>query len=459
MKKFLILFPCLLMTIFMSVRALGQNYDQSFDDILRTQLTAESPGGTVLVAKQGKVIYKKSFGKANLELDVAMKPEHVFRIGSVTKQFTASAILKLAEEGKLSLADSITKFIKNYPTNGHTITIEHLLTHTSGIKNYSSLNKFNVDAKRRDSTPQELVDFFKNEPMDFPPGTDYRYSNSGYILLGYIIEIISGKTYADYINENFFKPLAMKSSFYDHSSAIIPNRVPGYTKRNGHFENSDYLSMTLPYSAGSLLSNVEDLFIWYEALLNNRILSRQVLETAHTPHRLGNGRSIDYGYGWRLGNIQESYTIRHGGLVNGFATFSVYLPIEKVFVAIFSNCDCSQNLEYPASKMAAIVLGKPYDLKAIDLSAKEMGYYQAVYKPKYYNDQRIIAYEDGKLFYYKKGGSKSQLFPVERDKFSLENSLSTLEFERDLSGNITGFNIKSTESPVAWIRTDEAMER
>jgi len=139
MKTSLTLFLCPLLTIFMSVNGLCQNYDEPFDTILRTQLSAESPGGTALVAKGGKIIYKKSFGKADLELDVAMNPNHVFRIGSITKQFTASAILKLVEEGKLSLSDTITKFIKDYPMNGHAITVEHLLTHTSGIKNYTSL--------------------------------------------------------------------------------------------------------------------------------------------------------------------------------------------------------------------------------------------------------------------------------------------------------------------------------
>src|SRR5688572_1742743 len=142
MKTSLTLFLCPLLTIFMSVNGLCQNYDEPFDTILRTQLSAESPGGTALVAKGGKIIYKKSFGKADLELDVAMNPNHVFRIGSITKQFTASAILKLVEEGKLSLSDTITKFIKDYPMNGHAITIEHLLTHTSGIKNYPSLSRF-----------------------------------------------------------------------------------------------------------------------------------------------------------------------------------------------------------------------------------------------------------------------------------------------------------------------------
>jgi CubicO group peptidase (beta-lactamase class C family) len=436
----------------MPVNGLGQNYDESFDDLLK-KLSAESPGGTALVAKNGKILYRKSFGKADLELGVPMEPHHVFRIGSVTKQFTASAILKLAEEGKLSLSDTITRFIKDYPLTGHTITIEHLLTHTSGIKNYTSLSSFDKEVRRKDFTPEELVNFFKHEPMDFPPGTDYRYSNSGYILLGYIIELISGKTYAKYISENFFQPLGMKNSFYDNSSAIIPNRVSGYQKRNDHFENSDYLSMTLPYSAGSILSNVDDLFIWYDALMHNKVLSKESLRKAHTPYKLTNGRITGYGYGWDLGNIQGSPTIKHVGRINGFVAYTVYLPLEKIFVAIFSNCDCTDNLENPASKMAAIMLNKPYPWNTIERSPKELESFQAVYKSTY-EGQKIIAFEDGRLVYFSKGGSKTQLLSYDRDKFFIESSLTTLEFERNSGGEIISFNLNGPGIPSLWRRTD-----
>ncbi|MBX3239811.1 MAG: serine hydrolase [Chitinophagaceae bacterium] len=451
MKTLLILSLCLFHAIFMSINGFGQNYEGAIDAILRAQLSTESPGGTALVVKDGKVLYKKAFGKADLELEVAMKPDHIFRIGSITKQFTASAILKLAEEGRLSLSDTITRFIKDYPMNGHAITIEHLLTHTSGVKNYTSLGKFNMEVRRKDFTSGELIDFFKNEPMDFPPGTDYRYSNSGYVLLGYIIELVSGKTYAEYIRENFFKPLGMEKSFYDNTSAIIPGRVSGYQRRNDHFENSDYLSMTLPYSSGSILSNIEDLFVWYDALMNNQVLNRESLEKAHTSYKLSDGRLTGYGYGWESGNVQGSPTIKHVGRINGFVTYCVYLPMEKIFVAIFSNCDCTDNLENPASRMAAIVLNKPYQWNAIGLTVKEFESYQAVYESAY-EGQKIIGFEDGRLLYFSKGGSKTQLVPFEKDKFFIENSLTTLEFNRDSKGSIISFTSKSTGLSVTWNR-------
>lgn len=456
MKNALTLLLCPILIAFSSINCLSQQMEEEFDRIL-TEFSNESPGVTALVAKEGKVIYRKSFGKANLELDVVMKPDDVFRIGSITKQFTATAILKLAEEGKLSLHDEITKFIPDFPTHGHQVRIEHLLTHTSGIRNYTSVSKWTAEIRRKDLTPKELIDLFKDEPMDFVPGEDYRYSNSGYILLGYIIEVVTGKPYAAYIDENFFQPLNMKHSYYDNPSLIIPDRVAGYQKRNGKYENADYLSMTLPYAAGSLVSNTDDLLTWYEGLMTGKVVHKASLEKAHTSYKLKNGRSTGYGYGWNIGNIQGSATIRHDGRVNGFVTFALYLPVEKIFVAILSNCDCTDNPEIPASKIAAMLLGKPYQWSGISVQARDMENYQGVYKSDY-EGQKIIAYEDGRLLYFSKGGSKAQLVPVEKDKFLLENSLTVLAFGRNTAGKISSFESRETGLPVAWTRTTEEIK-
>jgi len=205
-----------------------QNTENPYDILLSEQFPADGPGCVALVAKEGEVIYRKAFGMANLELDVPLKPENVFRIGSITKQFTSCAIMKLIEEGKLSLEDDITDHIADFPTSGHTITIEHLLTHTSGIKSYTSIQHLMVEYVRKDLTPIEAIDLFKNEPMDFEPGEQYLYNNSAYFILGYIIELVSGQTYEEYIDENFFQPLGMENSYYGNTSRIIPNRAAGY---------------------------------------------------------------------------------------------------------------------------------------------------------------------------------------------------------------------------------------
>ena len=174
-----------------------------FDQLLSDKFKSNETGGTALVARKGQIIYKKAFGMANLELNIPMQTENVFRIGSITKQFTAIAILQLMEQGKLDLQDDITKFIPDYPTHGHKITIEHLLTHTSGIQSYTGMKDFDA-ISRLDKKPEELIAYFKNQPMEFAPGTKWNYNNSGFFLLGYIIEKVTGKTYPEYVEEKIF---------------------------------------------------------------------------------------------------------------------------------------------------------------------------------------------------------------------------------------------------------------
>lgn len=425
----------------------GQSQEREIDALLTRAFPSAGPGAAVLVAKANKVVYRKAFGKANLELNVALKPDHIFRIGSITKQFTACAILKLAEQGKLSLQDRITKFIRDYPIAD--ITIEHLLTHTSGIN--TGAGAWTPETRKRDVAPQALIDSFKHQPSDFLPGAGFRYNNNGYVLLGYIIEQVSGMSYERYISENFFKPLGMKNSGYDNTSSIIPGRISGYQKDNETYKNADFLSMTQPYSAGSILSTVEDLYHWNKALMAGKIISRESLKRAQTSHQLSNGKLTGYGYGWWLGNIQGSPDIKHDGLINGFSTFAVYLPQEKVFVAIFTNCG-NNNPEIIASKIAGITIGKPYHTNEIGLPIEQLKSYAAIYESAT-EGQRTVSYEDGRLLYFTKGGSKEQLIPFGDDKFYFENSLSIIEFLKKKDGDISALVSEAAGKTVTFIRT------
>src|SRR6056297_876104 len=288
-----------------------QKPETQFEEIIKEKYKADEPGAAVLVAKNDDVIYRKAFGMADLELDVKMKSEMVFEIGSVTKQFTAISILMLMEEDKLSLEDDITKYIEDYPTHGHTITIHHLLTHTSGIKSYTSMKEWQ-EKWRKDYEPKEFIDFFKYEPMNFAPGEEFSYNNSAYFLLGYIIEKVSGKTYPEFIEQNIFKPLEMNNSYYGSQKKIIENRAPGYQKKD-EFVNAEYLSLTQPYSAGSIMSTVNDLYKWHKALHDYKLVEKETLEKAFSNYTLNNGEKINYGYGWFINEINGSSTIEHGG--------------------------------------------------------------------------------------------------------------------------------------------------
>jgi len=219
------------------------------DKMLSEQYRGDRPGATVLISKYGDIIYRKAFGMANLELGVKMKPNMIFEVGSITKQFTAAAILQLAEIGQLNLDDEITEFFPDYPMRGFSITIHHLLTHTSGIANYTDLKGWE---SKIDYTPRQFIDFFKNQPMDFAPGESYRYNNSAYYLLGFIIEVVTGYSYPDYLQRFIFDPLRMRNTYYGSRTKTIKNRAFGYQLYGNEYINTGYITFTPPYAAGGI---------------------------------------------------------------------------------------------------------------------------------------------------------------------------------------------------------------
>lgn len=435
-------------TTFLSAQDLSSKIDQ----LLSSQFPSDGPGCTAIVAKGDQVLYRKAFGMAHLELDVPMKPEHVFRIGSITKQFTGAAILKLEESGKLSVKDDITKYLPGYPTQGHTITIEHLLTHTSGIRSYTDMPEFG-GVMRTDKSPEEFIAFFKDQPMDFAPGEKWQYNNSGYFLLGVIIEKVSGMSYDKYIEETFFKPLGMSHSHYGHNAPVFKNRVAGYTLSNDGVVNCDMLSMDLPYAAGSLLSNVDNLYTWYRAVMNGKVLSKKSMEKAHTAYRLSDGSATQYGYGWFLGDIQGSPTIEHGGGINGFITASIYLPKEQVFVAVFSNNE-GNSPDVVARKIAGLAIGKPYEWTKISMPEQELAQYVGNFESEDGSQMRSITLENGQLFSQRSGGTKFLIYPYAKDKFFFDESITTLEFNR-AGGKIESVTAYAASGKETWRKTDK----
>ena len=324
--------------------------------VLDAAFPADGPGGTAIIVRNGEIIYQAGHGLASVELGVEMQPKHIFRIGSITKQFTAMAILKLMEENKLKLEDALSKFVPDFP-RGDSITVRHLLNHTSGIKSYTGMAQWNEETRLKDFSVKELIAFFKEETPDFPVGDKWSYNNSGYILLGAIIEVVSGESYANYLENVFFKPLGLENTYYDYTLKIIPNRIPGYTPGILGLQNTPYLSMTQPYAAGSLLSTVADLSKWYHALANGKVVSDESLGLALEPATMNDGSTRDYGFGLSFGQDNGSPYFGHGGGVNGFATDSRYYPNEQLFVAVFSNSNGNNPTE-PMLGLIQLALGK-----------------------------------------------------------------------------------------------------
>lgn len=426
MKKSIhLLFLISALLLFDAVHLRAQDYNTIFDNLLTKKYKADHPGATVLISKKGKVLYHKAFGLANLELNIPMKTDHVFEIGSITKQFTAVAILMLEEQGKLSVDDEITKFLPDYPTKGKKITIHHLLNHTSGIKSYTSMNLSEIAAL--DKTPTELIDYFKNEPMDFDPGTKWQYNNSGYIILGYIIEKLSHQTYEDFVEQNIFTPLQMTNSRYGHKYEIIKNRASGYQPSEQGYVNADYLSMTLPYAAGSLMSTVEDLDKWQKGLNTNVLLKNENLKKAFQNTKLNNGKPTYYGYGWTVNEINGTPTIEHGGGIFGYTSYRVYVPESDVNVVILTNSNGNAPTDI-CIQLASILINKPYgNNTTVNLENKDLKKLTGVYE---FEDgaSRVITLKENQLYSQRDGGQNFKIFPKSKSTFYFTDSFSEIEF-------------------------------
>lgn len=415
---------------------------RAMDDLLLKVFKPDQPGAAVIAVRKGKVLLRKGYGLADLEFGIPIEPDMVFRIGSVTKQFTAAAILMLEEQGKLSVTDPITRFLPDYPTQGRQITIEHLLTHTSGIRSYTSMPEWQP-LWRKDFALGELIDFFKNQPMDFAPGERWLYNNSGYVLLGAIIEKASGRTYEQFVQENIFDRLGMKHSFYDRTERIIPRRVRGYQRSAHGYQNAPYLSMTQPYAAGSLASSVDDLALWNEALWSNRLLKKETLARAHTPYVLKDGRATKYGYGWTIASYGSHRTVEHSGGINGFACYVLSMPDDGVFTAVLTNGSAGPGVmpERLAVQLAAIAIGEPVtEPRAITLTAEQLERYAGIYA---LHDNREISVrrEEDQLYLQRGGGSRSPIRPLSETEFFIPDSFDRVVFSADAAGRIIGLEL------------------
>ncbi|MGN7788042.1 serine hydrolase domain-containing protein [Niabella sp. 22666] len=354
MKKPLL--ACFTLLLYITLNA-QQSLEQRLDSLMNASVKPEQPGCALLVSKGGSILYNKAFGKASTELDVPLKPDMVFKIASITKQFSAVAILQLVAQGKISLADSIQQYIPDFPVKSGTIRIQHLLTHTSGIPDYMQLDFKTPYLERRDFKPAQLIDSFKTFPLEFQPGTQYRYSNSGYYLLGYIIEKVTGKSYQAYIHDRLLKPLGLRHTYFDSTGTIIPNRVNGYRREGTVYKNADFWSPTIAYAAGGLFSTTEDLHQWMQGLLGFGILPKEYLDKAWTANILAGGVKTSYGYGWQVNEVNGLRSVEHGGHMNGFTSNLVYYPDEKVTISLLFN-DEDAPRDNLSRLVSEIVLGK-----------------------------------------------------------------------------------------------------
>lgn len=450
-KKLLVVFTNLVLLLGLSLATYAQapatngKLAATFNAELEKAFKPNEPGAAVIVVKDGQVIFRKGYGMANLELGIPIAPDHIFRIGSVTKQFTAVAILMLMEQGKLSLSDEITKYLPDYPVHGHKITVEQLLTHTSGIKSYTGMPTF-VQQMRKDLSLNELIDSFKNQPMDFAPDEKWNYNNSAFVMLGAVIEKASGMKYADFVEQQIFAPLGMTSSFYDSTSRVIPRRIPGYEKNANGYVNAEYISMSLPHGGGSLISNVDDLAKWDTALYTEKLVKQESLKRAWTSYKLKDGRPTKYGYGWGVSTLEGMRMITHRGGINGFTCEAVRLPEVRVYVAILTNR--GGGVGNLAQKLAVLASGKEWhDPVALKLPAAALDKLTGVYQLNE-KDEVIITRTDETLFAQAPLFGKQEIVPLSETECFIKVSPSErIHFQRQANGAISGLVLRMRRGP------------
>ncbi len=436
----------------------SQSLAQKMDQLAASYYKNNEPGATVIVTKDGKTLFRKAYGMSDMQAKRSMQPDDVMRLGSITKQFTAVSILTLVDEGKLALSDTVQSVFPDYPDTGKKITIEHLLTHTSGIPSYTSKPGF-FSMMDKDLSVAEMVNSFKNDALEFEPGSRYNYSNSGYFLLGAIIEKVSGDSYAKFVEKRLFQPLGMTHTAYEGHERGQHTQAAGHAANAGGFVASKVISMSLPYAAGSLRSSVDDLAKWDAAISAGKLLKPATWKRAFSDYMMSNGQGAHYGYGWSLGQLEGSPMIAHGGGINGFSTYALRLPDEKVYVAVLTNSDSGiARPEVLASRLAASAMGKDIpEFTALKLEGKALDQFSGVYKIDEKNRRNFVRDGD-KLIMTRTNGPRTVLQAYAPNAFFVDrHSLLRVEFVKNAKGEVMDAIVHQNGTSVSHPRTTEAL--
>ncbi|HLL74393.1 MAG TPA: serine hydrolase [Pyrinomonadaceae bacterium] len=411
----------------------AQDLSAKMDEYLNAAVKAEGFSGSVLVARRGQPVFARGYGMADYEGRVANTPRTKFRIGSLTKQFTAAAVLLLQERGRLSVEDPVCKHVEPCPAAWQPIKIHHLLSHTAGIPNFTSFPDY-PQTMGQPSPPAQTITRFRDRPLEFQPGENHKYSNSGYVLLGLIIEKVSGQPYAAFMRENIFKPLKMENTGYDDPAAKIELRAKGYAGIDGAPKPAAHIDMTIPHAAGALYSTVEDLHLWEQSLSTEKILKRASLDAMFTEVRSG------YAYGWNVGQQFNRKRHAHGGGINGFSAFIARYPEEGVAVVVLANNEAGPSSPGVARDLSAIVFGERYEVpverKIVKVDPKIYDAYAGEYELGPGFVMTVTREGDG-LFAQPTGQNKAELLPTSETTFFPRRVRAEVTFVKDAEGKVT----------------------
>jgi D-alanyl-D-alanine carboxypeptidase len=385
------------------------DYAEAASALIAPFVAADLFAGSALVAKGGEVLLRRGFGLANREWNVPHKATGKFRLGSLTKQFTATAILQLMERGALALDDGIARHYPEAPATWRGVTLSHLLTHTSGIASYTSIPGFFQNMAQRDLSPRDIIALTENEPLEFAPGTKFKYNNGGYVVLGQVIERLSEKPYEDYVREKILQPLGLDSTGHEQVETIIPQRVQGYRYKNGRIENAAYLAMSLPYAAGSIYSSVDDLLAWQRALAAAKPIGRASRDLMFANH--GHG----YGFAWAIQTQFSHRQFVHAGGINGFSAVMSHYPDDDLTIVLLANIQAAP-VQKIARDLAALYFGVVEDKPEVVLDAALLADYVGAYR---LGRERILRVtQDGaRLFVETEEHGRQELFAKDDHHF------------------------------------------
>lgn len=431
------------------LEVLGANPDAEFDaanfvqSLLDSDTTDDKPGIALLVSSGDEILLRHAAGAANLEHSIPVTAETKFRIGSVTKQFTAAAILKLQEEGKLSVQDPLSKFIPDFP-RGDEVTIHHMLTHTSGLKNFTSKPDF-YDTVASRVEERDMIKEFKEDGFDFDPGTKFEYCNTGYFLLGHIVGEVSGQSFGEYLKSTFFDPLGMVDTGVHDSSGVYPHEATGYSIEGDTVRKALDWDMSRAGGAGNIYSTVGDLHRWNRGIFSGELLTAASLQAAHTINEVAEGGSIEipYGYGWMMDEHRGLKRISHSGGLNGFVSQLTYYPEQEVTVTALHNAFPSVGSLTPGLVCDAIaeaflwrdMQARPKYILATNVDPDTYDDYVGKYD--YRTAIMTVSREEDKLMAQIFGQPKFEIFPMGNDKFFWKVVDAQAEFIRDASGHVT----------------------
>jgi len=417
-------------------------FSEQANEMLSSVYPADAPGAAVVVSRDGEVIYENAFGLADVELEVPLQPDHVFRLASVTKQYAAAALLKLVEEGRIELQDPLSKFLPDFPVRK--VTIAQLLNHTSGIKSYTGIEGYMTSGRvRTDLTTEELVTVFADEPVDFAPGESWAYNNSGYVLIGAVIETVTEQPWNDYLRDTLLVPNGIVKTDAYPDFAIVPGRVEGYDGAAEAPQRAPFLSMTQPHAAGALMATAGDVDRWQVALHRGEILGDELYQRMITPE--GAAERANYGYGIGVQDWFGLAALTHGGGIFGFQTYALYLPAENLSVVILANrAGPGWGARDLALRLAGLATGNSYPIEeeSVEWSEARLAQVQGTYR---INDDEIrtIRVEDGELISQRNGGQEFDVYPISGDRLAFETSLSAFLIERDAEGRVVAVALQN----------------